>query len=235
VREGGRPFWVKAFDFLSVGALVVLLALAAGDVVVCLAGGGPAWLLLPAALLAVLAADLVSGVVHWVGDRFFDETTPLVGRMLIRPFREHHVDPLAITRHGFFELCGNNALAVIAPVLLIVAGGGPGASRLAFALHAFVLFFALFVFATNQFHKWAHAKRVGAPVRWLQASGLILRPQHHARHHGGDFSHAYCVTTGWLNGPLDRLRALPRCERALRRLERASREQRPSALPASPR
>lgn len=208
---------MKVVDVASVGVLLALLSVAAWQLAGAVAAGGRAWVLAPAFVGAVLAADLVSGVVHWIGDRFFSETTPVVGRMLIRPFREHHVDPLAITRHGFFELCGNNALAVIAPTLLIVLGGGPEPGEAALAWHAFVLFFALFVFATNQFHKWAHAPRVGTVVRWLQGSGLILRPDHHARHHRGDFSQAYCVTTGWLNGPLDLLRALPRCESALRR------------------
>ncbi|MEW6271426.1 MAG: fatty acid desaturase CarF family protein, partial [Thermodesulfobacteriota bacterium] len=189
---------MKAFDVLSVAALLALQAVAGWQLAVAIAGGAPVWLLGPSLVAAVLAADLVSGVVHWVGDRFFAESTPLVGRMLIRPFREHHADPLAITRHGFFELCGNNAAAVVVPMLLVVRGGGPGRDEAAFALHAFVLLFSLLVFATNQVHKWAHAPRAGALVRLLQASGLILPPERHARHHRGDFSQAYCVTTGWL-------------------------------------
>jgi hypothetical protein len=222
-QEGERPFWVKSFDVLAVGMLLALLALALGRLASALLVGGPAWLLLPAAIAALLCADLVSGVVHWIGDRFFLETTPVLGRMLIRPFREHHRDPLAITRHGFFELCGNNALAVVAPVLaLLVFGPHPASGTAAFAGNAFMAFFAVAVFATNLFHKWAHLGRVAAPVRWLQRARVILPPAAHDRHHRGDFSRAYCVTTGWINPLADALRLLPRSEAWLRALGRGA-------------
>lgn len=219
VREEQRPFWVKAFDVASVSALVVLLAFAAARLLHALGDGGPWWVLAPAALVAVLAADFVSGLVHWICDRFFAEDTPVIGRMLIHPFREHHVDPLAITRHGLFELCGNNALAVLLPVLGIVLSGAPRATASSIAVHGFVIAFALAVFATNQMHKWAHAERPSAAVRFLQHTGLILSPEVHDRHHRADFSRGYCVTTGWLNPLLDAYRVLPRCEAWLRALD----------------
>jgi len=221
-----RALWMHALDALSVATLAALLSIAAARLAVAVAAGGAWALLVPAALVATLAADLVSGIVHWIGDRFLDETTPVVGALLIRPFREHHRDPLAITRHDFFELCGNNALAVVGPVLLLVLAGPPGTGGPAIAGHACVLFFAGAVFATNLFHKWAHAAQIGRPVVWLQTSGLILSPAAHARHHAGDFSRGYCVTTGWMNAPLDALRVLPRCEAAVRRLQRTLRRAR---------
>lgn len=43
-------------------------------------------LLAPAALLlGYLAADILSGTVHWFCDTFFSEDTPLIGQVLIRP------------------------------------------------------------------------------------------------------------------------------------------------------
>jgi plasmanylethanolamine desaturase len=216
-QDGGRPFRLVVFDVLSVSTLLALLMIATHRMVGAVAGGAAWELLVPALVAAVLCADLVSGLVHWIGDRFFDEKTPVLGAMLIRPFREHHRDPLAITRHGFFELCGNNALGVIVPVLLLVLGSGPEGGALSFCTHAFVIFFSLAVFGTNLVHKWAHARKIARPVRWLQASRLILSPELHARHHRGDFSNGYCVTTGWMNPALDALRLLPRFERVLRR------------------
>ena len=36
---------------------------------------------------AALAADLVSGLVHWTADTWFSETMPVLGRRFLRPFR----------------------------------------------------------------------------------------------------------------------------------------------------
>ena len=71
---------------------------------------------LTALLTVYAAADWLSGLAHWFCDTFFDEDTPVIGAALIQPFRgEHHRDPLAMTRHGFLELNGNNCLARSAP------------------------------------------------------------------------------------------------------------------------
>jgi len=216
--EEQRPFWVKAFDVASLGTLTFLLAVAAVRLLRVVGAGGPWWVLLLVSAAALLAADFLSGLVHWTCDRFFADDTPLIGRMLIHPFREHHRDPLAITRHGFFELCGNNALAVLLPLLAIVLTGPPGAALGSIAAHGFVTALALAIAATNQFHKWAHAAHRPSVVRWLQRRRLILSPDAHERHHRGDYSHGYCVTTGWLNPVLDAYRVLPRCEAWLRGL-----------------
>ncbi len=34
---------------------------------------------------------------------------------------------------------------------------------------------------------------------------LIISREHHAGHHDGTFRKHYCITTGWLNRPLDRM------------------------------
>jgi ubiquitin-conjugating enzyme E2 variant len=163
---------------------------------------GPAGLLglLLAVIAGYLLADLLSGLVHWFCDCFFEEHTPLIGRVLISPFREHHRDPLAMTRHGFLELTGNSCLG-LAPVLAL-AGRWP----LSVWLDALVLSLAVGVVATNLLHKWAHAATVPAPVRWLQRRRLVLRPRAHAVHHRPGYAGAYCVTTGWMNALTDGLR-----------------------------
>ncbi|MGH7310362.1 MAG: fatty acid desaturase CarF family protein [Candidatus Rokuibacteriota bacterium] len=157
-----------------------------------------------AVLLAVVAgyllADLLSGLVHWFCDRFFEEHTPVIGAVLIFPFREHHRDPLAMTRHGFLELTGNSCLG-LAPVLAL-AWWWP----LSVWLDALVLVVAAGVVATNLLHKWAHAATAPAPVRWLQRWRLVLPPDAHAVHHRPGHAGAYCVTAGWMNTFTDRLR-----------------------------
>jgi ubiquitin-conjugating enzyme E2 variant len=164
-----------------------------------------------AVVAGVLACDLAAGVVHWACDRFFNETTPILGRALIAPFREHHDDPLAMTRRGFLAVNSSNWFVML-PVLVYAAACDAAA---VFA-QAFVLGFATAVLLTNQFHKWAHARTVPLLVRWLQRAHLILPPHVHARHHRGGHTRAYCVTGGWLNPVLDRLDVFARLENAIR-------------------
>ena len=54
-----------------------------------------------ALLAGYVAADIGSGTLHWFFDTWLSAKTPVLGSMFVRPFREHHVDPLAITRHDF--------------------------------------------------------------------------------------------------------------------------------------
>lgn len=144
--------------------------------------------LLACAVLGWIIADLLSGLVHWALDRLGDERAPLVGAILIRPFREHHDDPLAMTRHDFVETNGAAAL---------------GGSALLLFHHELLFFAALGVLAANQCHKWAHARSVPAPVRAAQRLGLILRPEAHRRHHAAPHDRHFCTASGWMNRPLD--------------------------------
>jgi ubiquitin-conjugating enzyme E2 variant len=149
-----------------------------------------------------IAADLASGTIHWFFDTWLSFETPVLGSMFVRPFREHHVDPLAITRHDFVEINGSNCLATV-PVLLGALCLDPSAGAASRAGVVFLLALSLGVFATNQFHSWAHREQCPGWVRWLQRSRLALGPAHHAVHHEAPHLGHYCITTGWLNPLLD--------------------------------
>ena len=160
----------------------------------------------PVAPLMLFGADVLSGVVHWAFDRWGTVETPLVGPNLIRTFREHHTDPLGITRHGFVEANGGPAMGAI--VLLGLGYFVPPT----FAVAAFWL--GAFGFFTNVVHAWAHGA-APRPVRWLQRAGILLSADHHDAHHRAPHDRAYCITTGWANPLLDRLRVWDRLERAI--------------------
>ena len=176
---------------------------------------GEAWL---AVLFGVaggyLLADFLAGSVHWIADRFFDPETPLLGPMLIAPFREHHEDALEITRHDFFEVSGNNALITLPIVVFIAAYPAPVGARPQF-LVVLGASSTLALFVTNQFHSWAHSPSPPRLVRKLHRWGLILTPKRHALHHRNEHDRAFCVTSGWLNPFLDRIRFFDRMERVI--------------------
>lgn len=167
------------------------------------------WVALTAVLLGYLAADLTSGVVHWAADTWGSPDLPILGPAVLGPFREHHRDPLAITRHDFVETNGNNCLISL-PVLgialwLVPDSEGGGSLFLSSFLGALVFWTLL----TNQFHKWAHLPAPPPLLAFLQRWHLILPPAHHELHHTRPFTSHYCITTGWLNWPLNWARVFP--------------------------
>ena len=86
-------------------------------------------------------------------------------------------------------------LALLLTVPLDSAWGGPVA--------LFGLAFCGVGSLTNQIHQWAHMPAPPAPVRAMQACGLLLGRAEHAAHHGRPYDRRYCITTGWCNRPLD--------------------------------
>jgi TMEM189-like protein len=158
-----------------------------------------------AMLCASLFADFGSGMVHWWADTWGSENWPIVGKALIGPFREHHVDPKAITHHDFLETNGASSFVVL-PLLggAVYLADHPGEwSMFASALLGATAWLTL---GTNQIHKWAHADRAPAPVRFLQRWGVLLSPEVHSQHHSAPFDRYYCITHGWLNPVLTRIK-----------------------------
>ena len=172
-------------------------------------------LVVAAVLAGILACDFAAGAVHWACDTFFSAATPVLGPAIIASFRQHHHDPLAMTRRGFLDVNGTNYFAVL-PLLVYTASGTTGNDAWRLCTDAFVCALATAALLTNQFHKWAHAPDVPPPVRWLQQAHLVLPPVVHARHHAGAHRTSYCVTGGWLNPVLDRFEIFPRLERGIR-------------------
>jgi ubiquitin-conjugating enzyme E2 variant len=206
-----RTQLIVAIDVMAVGVVTAGLAVIAARV-----WHGIQWPIPALGVAATMAvgyglADLLTGFVHWFFDTFFDETTPLLGPRVIAPFREHHRDPLAMTRHGFLELTGTQFLAM-APLTFAVVWWGDSVTVFG---NAFALAFVGGAVVTNLFHRWAHEPVPPPLARVLQTVGLVLTPERHANHHSPPHTAAYCVTSGWLNPMCDRLRIWTRAEAAL--------------------
>ena len=74
----------------------------------------------PCLVLGILLTDFASGLAHWAADTWGSVDLPFIGRNFLRPFREHHVDPTSIVRHGFIETNGDGFAATI-PYLIYMA------------------------------------------------------------------------------------------------------------------
>lgn len=167
-------------------------------------------------LAAAVAADFVSGLVHWTADTWFSETMPVLGRRFLRPFRVHHVNPDDFLRRDVIDCNADVAMLnipILAAALLVPVATDTGAAA-SLALAAF----AAVSLPTNQVHQWAHMPVPPVPIRWLQRHRLILSVEDHARHHREPFVTNYCIATGWCNRWLSATRFFPSCERLITRL-----------------
>lgn len=151
-----------------------------------------------------LLADFISGLFHWAGDTWGSPDMPVLGKLFVRTFREHHVDERAITRHGFIETTGGNC-AICLPWFAVHLVPLEDASNGARVGAAFLGLFLFFIFLTSLTHRWAHMAQPPALVRRLQSLGILLSPEHHSVHHVPPHIAHYCITGGWLNRPLDRI------------------------------
>uniref|UniRef100_A0A336LYN7 CSON008494 protein n=1 Tax=Culicoides sonorensis TaxID=179676 RepID=A0A336LYN7_CULSO len=162
------------------------------------------------AFCGILTADLGSGVVHWGADTWGSVELPIIGKNFLRPFREHHIDPTSITRHDFIETNGDNFMIAI-PILLKLAYGFLAKTdsqiQLDYAFSAYLFLCSIFVAMTNQIHKWSHTYW-GLPkwVIFLQNHHVILPRRHHRIHHVAPHETYFCITTGWLNWPLEKIK-----------------------------
>lgn len=163
-----------------------------------------------ALIFGVAMADFISGFIHWTADTWGSVELPYIGKAFIRPFREHHVDPTAMTRHDFFETNGDNFLGITpAAAYCVYKFYNLSAEVLAehYRMDLSLYSLSIFLVWTNQIHKWSHVY-FGLPkwVEFLQACHLILPRKHHRIHHVMPHETYFCITTGWLNWPLEKLR-----------------------------
>lgn len=142
-------------------------------------------------LLCWLAADFLSGLFHWLEDRYFTTALPILGKYVAAPNEVHHSQPTEFLRGGYWFR--NWTTIVPAGIACLLTLWSP-----------WCLTF-LFLTQANEIHAWAH-QRCNRWVRALQETGLIQSAKHHGGHHRAPFDCRYCVMTNWLNPVLDELR-----------------------------
>lgn len=213
-QASAAPRVHRIVESASIVTLLAAIAWGAWRVAADLHGARLAWAAV-AVFLGYLAADLASGVVHWLGDRYGSPQMPVLGQAFIQPFRRHHVAPKEMTEHDFIEINGNNSIVTL-PVVGVAYAVFPLAPTWGLVGFCATVSLAAWVFATNQIHAWSHMDRLPPGVATLQRWGVILAPDHHDVHHTPPYQTYYCITSGLLNPLAHRLRLWARLETVMR-------------------
>jgi ubiquitin-conjugating enzyme E2 variant len=163
---------------------------------------------------SILAADLVSGLVHWAEDtyaRFKPRRKLRWINLIARDNEVHHRRPRDFLKRSWWQSSWD---LVLLGALIIAAAHALG--HLSWA----VLLFVVLSINANQMHKWAHRNPRENPalVTWLQRVHLLQTPRRHGKHHGGQRDSHYCVVTNFLNPLLEEVNFWRRLERLVARL-----------------
>ena len=228
-RDFGYSPVHRFFEIVAILSFFGLVAIISVRAYSGLAGLGlqtAIWLLPLTAILGYVAADFASGFVHWLGDTYGSEETPVLGESFIKPFRDHHVEPKGIVEHDYVEVNGNNSIVLALYMIPIAVFVTDPTAPFQFFILVTSVFFTMGVFMTNQFHKWSHMEDPPGYIRKLQDWKLVLGRSHHDVHHTAPYDTYYCITCGWLNPVLQRIQFFETLERIVRRLfgVRTSRE-----------
>lgn len=179
------------------------------------------WLTLPAFIVAWIAGDVLTGLVHWLCDTYGTVNTPVFGQTLIRNFRSHHKYPKDICVSPFVYTVGYVAVVslVTLPPLVYFMIKMPGSVFLSSLSFTYTLVTFLTVM-TNQFHKWAHldSDKVPSYIQFLQKKKIILDPIHHKEHHTNPFNSNYCITHGLANPFLEKIGFFRKLEKIIAKL-----------------
>ncbi len=159
-------------------------------------------------IVAWLVADFLSGLWHWIEDRYFDTQWPLIGEYIAKPNELHHAQPAAFLNQGYWRRNWTTIVPASTALAIALPMRAPWWLCLAF----------VFVSQANEIHAWAHRRVTRRVIRGLQEFGVLQSVRHHMLHHKDPFSTRYCVMSDWLNPVLDRLLFWRGCEWLLARV-----------------
>lgn len=135
-----------------------------------------------------VAADFLSGVIHWAEDRYANENWPIIGKFVAKPNQLHHAAPFAFLAGSYWHR--NWTTIVLAMPFFFIS------------LPSKWAFIFLVASQGNEIHAWSH-QRCNAIIRTFQATGMLQSPREHGSHHRAPFDVRYCVLSNWLNPILD--------------------------------
>ena len=148
--------------------------------------------------IGMYSADVMSGLLHWAFDTWFDETNVTFQRM-IRIVREHHIYPQKVFNYRVHEEVGLMSwfgLLGLGPACLAYIARTKSERTVESSALAGGLGYSLLVTFSLEFHKQGHRFQRGRLIHALQAAHVVLSPKQHMKHHALEHDTHYCFVNG---------------------------------------
>lgn len=145
-----------------------------------------------------LAADLFTGVVHWIEDVYGNPSSLFFGKLIFEPNVQHHRYPRKFTERTYWGR-NNIPLFVFAMFLAVF--------WIANFWYWELVLMLIISSQANEVHCWAHRPPAenGTFITWLQKRRIIQSRIHHLTHHRSPFDVHYCILTDFVNPICDRI------------------------------
>lgn len=160
----------------------------------------------------VLKADMISGILHFIEDRFFDENSFLIGN-IIQANRRHHTNPLDIIQYSYWRSIRTTLIFAL-PIVYI---------WYCFCTNIYMkiewLFGTICGIHANQIHKYCHMPIDRRPKWFIFCQKIGFLNSYHHLHHRNQFNTHYCIITNILNPVLDKINFWIHLEKIIRLLE----------------
>lgn len=144
-------------------------------------------------LLCIIIADFITGLVHFLEDTYGLPTWPLIGKQVIEPNIDHHLNPSVIGRMTNF--ISRNYQTVIPSAIV------------GFVLAHYECYYTLFIILLasfgNEIHAWNHRSKNHPIIQFLQNTCIVQTRRNHLRHHIAPYDKYFCTLTNFTNEVLE--------------------------------
>ena len=156
------------------------------------------WYLLQYFLLWI-AADFITGIIHWWEDAYGNPNWKIIGKYIVEPNLIHHKQPNKLLEGSYWNRINTSffAAAIIGLILCLVG------------LHSWqVIVCLLFCTQGNEIHAMSHRpdKSTNTLIRFLQKTGLFQSKKMHRWHHKAPYDTNFCIMSDFVNPILNKIK-----------------------------
>ncbi len=155
------------------------------------------WYVLQVFLLWV-AADFITGVIHWWEDTYGNPKWKILGKFVVEPNLVHHKQPHKLLEGSYWNRINTSFFAA-----LMIGGILTLFSLLTWQ----VVVCLLFCVQGNQVHAMSHLpdRTTGKFINWLQKTGIFQSKKMHRWHHKAPYETNFCVRSDYVNPILNKI------------------------------